>query len=233
MSKRPDITIYGPRDVAPVDRPHVPAAPTDPEPRYHSEGPISSWLTRLSAERDARTIGALTNRRRAATAFLEADAAYARKEHDRQLARFELYDLPERLGHELALRRSDRTQQLVGKLHEYTLNRGKRQIELLNMETAITDARQQLEAQQRYGGRMRALEWEKRLHETIDLELDLEAKREMIRNIKAGDGKEPHPVEHGNEDAVLDALYHYRQKLEANGLDTSKIDAAIREHKQR
>jgi len=118
------------------------------------------------------------------------------------------------------LRDMDFHQQRKLRQNTYWEGQGRHQTTMMRLATEYEEARQQREARVEYGPKLLALEYEKR---RLDLALDVEEKRQMLRALQGRGPKKTQP----NNDLVLQALLARREQLEADGIDTSAIDREI------
>jgi hypothetical protein len=104
----------------------------------------------------------------------------------------------------------------------------RRMTELAHVESALVDAEQALRAQREFGYITHELAWKKKNREILDVELDAAERRALLREAE-------HPVAPApmSEQELIDKLYAKRQELRADGLDTSRIDAALAEVREK
>jgi hypothetical protein len=212
-------------DKLPAKRPSH--AVTVSPPQISTGGPLQSMATRWQAERDARTTDSLTRKAQSLASYIDSRTQLVEKQtaHVRSLAHHQ--ELPEILGHELAVRRVERVETYRHVQHGHEMNEIHRETDRTLANVVLTDARQQLDAQRQHGSKTYNLKWKKQDYETLDLEMSAEEKRAVLR-----EQREEKHEEEPDED-VEAALYAQRDRLNAHGLDTSKVDAAIEKRKRR
>jgi hypothetical protein len=146
-------------------------------------------------------------------------------------------ELPEILANDLARRRVDRAEELRRVQHQHELNETRRMTELAHAQVVLVDAQQALAAQRDYGYTTYELGWKKKQCEILDVELNAAERRAILRQhlaeLEQQHGAEQRGGSHAaaSDDALDDALYEARAQLNANGLDTSRIDAMIERRK--
>jgi hypothetical protein len=143
--------------------------------------PISSALTRWRAERHTRTIKALTIWTDAEAAYFESLNKQVQSYTKLRRSAYELAELPEAYAAEKAVRRVMRANHLRQAQHTYEVDEFQRLTEVTRKETELTDARQQLTAQRKYGESTYELAWKKKHVEMLELELDAVERRELLR----------------------------------------------------
>ena len=195
-------------------------------PRFNSGGIVSSTLTRWEAGRHSRTAGAVTERTRAEAALFDAQSVALESYIKRQRAAFQLQELPEILAAERMRRRMTSIEGLNQLQHEHDLASMRRRTERTHAEVALVDAEQALRAQREFGHAAHELRHKKQICEMLDVELGAAERRAILRQHMVGLGGEP---ERGGRkpDDLEEALYQARAELNANGLDTSRIDAML------
>jgi hypothetical protein len=194
-------------------------------PRTDPGGIISSALTRWEANRHARVFESQTARTRAeATLFdaqVEAIEAYVR----RARALHRLGELPEILAGDRDRRRADRAEEWREIEHQGQLAERRRMTELAHVESVLVDADQALRAQREFGYVSHELAWKKKNCEILDVDLDAAERRALLREAERGTGQAtPGRL---SEEELIEQLYERRQELRADGLDTSRVDAAL------
>ncbi len=213
-----DLTLRPPSALAPER-----TLPTVVPPRLDPGGLIDATLARWEATRHARTLDALAKRTRAEAGLFDAQTQALESYVQRQRAAQRLQDLPEVLASERARARIERADLLRQAQHRYELAELARLCELAEAETALLDARQQLDAQRTEGGSTYRLAWTKRRCELLDLELSIAERRALLNEHRGG-----------RSGSTLDAaLSAARDELRASGLDTAALDAVIHEREAR
>ena len=197
-----------------------------------------SALTRWNANSNARAVEALTRLTSATTGLVVARTGLVDGYigHRRALAR--LAELPEQLDHEAGLRRMERDEQLRQTQHILEVNEARRKTELMQAKieqthvkttetlakVALVDAEQQLRAQKEHGYFSRELEHKKQALASLDVQLGEAERRELIDQ-----HVNPKPRDASEVDALL---YEYRDRLNAAGLDASRIDEILKARKR-
>lgn len=206
-----------------VYKPQLPAETPQTLPVMHRGGPVESFLTRWDAKRSAKTMDALTVRSEAASRLTIAEAGRINSEMVRRETLMRLAEQPEILAHGLTVRREERTESLKVLRHTHEVHAMSRETERVQAEVVLTDAQQQLKAQQEHGYLNYSLQWKKRQHEILGVDMDVEEMRALLRDKK---DKPEAP-----NDEITEVLYAYRDQLNAAGLDTTRIDALIKSRK--
>lgn len=158
-----------------------PVTPTVNVPSVHTGGFVGSLLTTWESNSTRRAVDALTKLDTSKAALFNAQLAVIESTIRRKEALVRLQELPERLGHELAVRRMLRANEFRQVQHVYEVNELTRLTELAHRETELTDARQQLAAQQKYGDSTYELAWKKKHLEMLDVEMNAEERRAVLR----------------------------------------------------
>jgi hypothetical protein len=201
--------------------------------RINPGGIIESTLTRWEANRHGRTIGAIAARTRAESDLFDAQTQALASYCKRQEAAFRLQELPEVLANDLARRRVERSEELRRVQHQHDLAETRRMTELAQAQVILVDAQQALAAQRDHGYTTYELGWKKKQCEMLDVELNAAERRAILRQhlaeLERQDASErrDNSDSRGSDDDIDDALYEARAQLNANGLDSSRIDAAI------
>jgi hypothetical protein len=213
----------GKQEILPPLRPSTPAvretvAPVR-APTYSSGDALDGMLTRWEADRDTRTLVVLTKKANALSTFIDAGTALLKSDTAYRQAWAELQDGPEKLAHERNVRRVDRAESYRHVQHVYEGNEMRRATDRAYLESALTDAQQHLRAQQEYGYTTHEIIHKKKQHELLDLDMEAEEKKAILRQHRNESDE--------NDDGILDMLYRKRERLNARGLDTSKIDDVI------
>lgn len=212
------------------------AAVTIAPPRIHTGGIVESTLTRWEAERQTRAIDALTNRTRAEVALVATQTNLLDGHVARQRAAYRVQELPEILENDRAQRRVQRANDLRETQNHYEVSEARRLSELAHAEAALTDARQAVDAQRRYGDTTYKAGWKNKTVELLDVELSAAERRAILKqHLDEIDRPEKRSRndQDTDEDAIDDALHDKRAQLNASGLDTGRIDAAIERRRAR
>jgi hypothetical protein len=216
-----------------------PVGPATLPARVNPGGIIESALTRWEAARHARTIDTLTTRTRAETELYEAQAQLVESYVKRQRAAQRFQELPEILATDYERRRAERAEELREVHHRHDVAETRRRSELAQAETALVDAQQALQAQHHFGYSTYELAWKKRKCEMLDVDLSAAERRAILRQHLAElEGSRPaelgRQLDGNSSDDVIDnALVDARAQLNANGLDTTRVDAVIERRKAR
>lgn len=154
-----------------------------------------------------------------------------------------LYEAPERIGHEIAVRRAFRAEELRQAQHVYEVNEMRRLNEITKEETAmtlsrtdlasarylLTDAEQKLKAQKEYGHLTYKIFHQKRVAELLDLELSNAERRELYEESVAE--MRGNTLPRRSIDLDRDE-YARSEQLHAAGLDTNEVEAILRKRKR-
>jgi hypothetical protein len=199
--------------------------------RVRPGGPIRSHLMRWSADRDVPTLKAVAARIKAEAEVFEAQALVAEKFVLRQRKVAEVEELPETIASDRARRRAENAEALRQAEHKYEVGELTRLTEIAHAQAALVDARQALRAQVEHGYMTYELAFEKKYNELLDIELDAEERRAILREHKeqrASRSRSGSFLGHDvSDDLIDDALHEKRIQLEHEGLDTSRLDAVI------
>ena len=188
-------------------------------PTISSGGPLQALGTRFQADRDAKTLDALTRKTQSFTAYIDSRTQLVEKQSQHVRALTAHQELPEILGHEVAVRRVERIEIYRQVQHSHEMGEKRRKTELTCADVALTDAEQQLKAQREHGSKTYDLKWKKQDYETLNLEMSAREKRAALRDKPKDDG-------------IDEALYAQRDELNAYGLDTTKVDDLIERRKR-
>lgn len=221
-----------------------PARITASVPTVYSGNPFTAGIAAWSMDQNTKLNNAFArlNEAEGRARIQQTALVVAQIEHSTKL--FELQELPEKLGHELAVRRVGRANELRNAQHtferdemdrmqvivcaETNLNRAKTL--RTQSRTALVDAEQQLQAQMEFGGMKYVLQHKKAALEIMEVELDMEQRKAILKDYLAkgtaaagGDGGDGGD----DDDEINDALQRYLQILTAKGLDTERLEAVI------
>lgn len=229
----PKQEILPPERMVAVQRPErlVPAVPV---PSFNTGGFIDSAITGWQANYTTRAVQALTRRDLAKVELFDAQTKVVESTIRKQETLLRYQETPERLAHELAVRRVRRANEYREAQHHYEMNEVRRlkeltqaekdlthaKAELTHARTLLVDAEQQLRAQQEHGYFNYELAHKKKAVELLDVALS-EAERRLILK------QHVRELDTADADAVDEALYSARAELNASGLDCSRLDAAI------
>jgi hypothetical protein len=205
-------------------------------------GPVSSFIDGYVWERQARAIDKLTRLNQSETALYGSQTQLVEQASKREEALFQWQENREKLAHGLQVRRVERAEVLRQAQHTYETNEMRRRVELkyLNAElthaqtnltharTTLVDAEQQLKAQSDLGEITYRITHKRKHYELLDLEMDAAEKQAVLKKHYNGTSEEE-----PDNDEIDDALIARRDQLNASGLDTSKIDATLKQRKQR
>jgi hypothetical protein len=226
MSKRYDIEIFPPSKVARSPVPH-PANIMPLAPPANSGGIFESMVTQWRANRQTRTWEALTTTIEAAKKYYDAQTQAIESYTKCQEAAFRAQRLPEVAAFDAARTRAEREEELRVIYHRNEMAELHRMTEITRAEAVLLEAEHALQAQREFGYGMIA---SKRNCELLDLELAVEERRAIqrqhLRELEDNAHSARRDADASNE-LIDDALYQMRANLNANGLDTSGIDAVI------
>lgn len=197
-------------------------------PGAHTGGPVASALNKWRYDYTSRAVDSLTKLNHSEAALFNAQTAVVEATIKKRDVLFRLQELPEKLGHELAVRRVERADTYRQAQHRYEMNEAQRRTELTHAEvalthgkTALTDARQQLKAQEKHGDSTYELAWKKKHLEMLDVELNAAERRVVLRQHRI-------ELEKPSEEDVEERLYRGRAEALADG-DDSAIEEEIDE----
>ena len=211
-------------------------------PSVNVGGPISSHLNAWIWDQQAKANNALARLNEAEAKNTIAQTALVVAEVERRTRLFELQELPRKLGHEFAVREVVRANEFRAVQHVFErdeINRSKEiamaeadrnQARVLrtHSQTALADAQQQLEAQLEYGQMHYVLAHKKKALEIMDVELDIEERKSLLKDYLAkGTDQAAAQTDDLTEQEIDDALQMRLQQLNAAGMDTSRVEAAI------
>jgi hypothetical protein len=208
-----------------------------------SGGYITSALDRMRWDRASDATDALTRLNKSEVSLFNAQTQVTDAKRKRLEAQFALQELPEKLGHELAVRRVERAESYRQAQHIYEVNETRRATDLTlertnltRVRTALTDAEQQLQAQHDHGYLTYELAHRKKQAEILDVELSKKERRRLLQMDEPRRNKrDDYSGINAEIDAmgeIDDALHARRDQLNASGLDTDSIDEAIRKRKR-
>jgi hypothetical protein len=195
-------------------------------PAFRTPGPIEAVFVRRAALRSARVMDSLTVRAQSFTALVVASTALNERHIEFQRSLAKLDDLPELLENDRTIRRVRNAQELqqvrhVGEINElYRASERARANEVvIRAQVALTDARQQLKAQELYGSTTYEIEHKRQHHAMLDLEMEAGEKQAILRQQREA------PAQTDAE--VLQELYRKRDELNSHGLDTDRVNEQI------
>jgi hypothetical protein len=195
-------------------------------PAFRSPGPIEAIGVRYRAQRDARVMDSLTVRAQSFRSLVIASTALNEShiEHQRSLAKLD--DLPELLENDRTIRRVKNAQLLRQVRHEGEINELYRSSEraraneaVTHAHAALTDAKQQLKAQEMFGFTTHEIAHKRQQYLLLDLEMEAEEKRAILRQQRE--------VPAQTDGDVLQELYRERDKMNSHGLDTDRVNEQI------
>ena len=217
--------------------------PREPEPWQQAarQGPIDAWLTRRRADRTARTMQSLVPVAEAHLTLSQKRIALIESRHREFQAQCVLYEAPEKERHALEVRRVQRQEEFRAIQHTHQMAEAKRETEWakentyrLQALTAMTDAEQQLQAQRDHGYLTYEIMHRKRQVEMLEIDWSMGERRKLLR-LQDREEWAPNKLDNNLDDmsdeTIQDALRRYREMLEMDGHDTSKIDALLRRRK--
>jgi hypothetical protein len=207
-------------------------------------GYLPSVATRFRAGYTTKALDALAQMHAAQARVYNVQATVVDAYISRRAALARLADLPERLTHELTLRRMTREGELQDARHHADMQRRGQErertlaeAEQTNADTVLTlarvalaDAEQQLEAQQNHGYYTHELAFNRKKLDMLDIEL---SRKERMALYREATQSKQRPAAESSEDEIDDALYARRDQLNAAGLDTTKVEEAIARRRKR
>lgn len=196
-----------------------PVVPTVNVPGVGHHGAVESYFATRRYNSTTRTTDALTRLNHSEAKLFDAQTQVVESTIKKREALFRLQELPERLGQELAVRRVHRANELRQAQHQYEVAEYQRLTEITHCETALTDARQQLAAQRKYGDSTYELAWKKKHLEMLDVELNAAERRVVLRQHRI-------ELENPSGDDAEERLYRERAEALADG-DDSAIEEEI------
>jgi len=168
---------------------------------------VNEWRWRYTA----KAVDSLTKLNHSEAALFNAQTAVVEATIKKRDVLFRLQELPEKLGHELAVRRVERADTYRQAQHRYEVNEAQRRTELTHAEvalthgkTALTDARQQLKAQEKHGDSTYELAWKKKHLEMLDVEMNAEERRTVLRQHRISLEHEPRGAAEQRAEALAD-----------------------------
>lgn len=173
-------------------------------PGAHTGGPVSSALNKWRYDYTSRAVDSLTKLNHSEAALFNAQTQVVESTIKKREALLRLQELPERLGHELAVRRVHRANELRQAQHQYEVAEYQRLTEITHRETELTDARQQLVAQRKYGDSTYELAWKKKHLEMLDVEMNAEERRTVLRQHRISLEREPQAAAEQRAEALAD-----------------------------
>lgn len=170
---------------------------------------VNEWRWRYTA----KAVDSLTKLNTSEAALFNAQTQVIESTVKKHEALFKLQELPEKLGHELAVRRVERADTYRQAQHRYEMNEAQRRTELTHAEvalthgkTALTDARQQLKAQEKYGDSTYELAWKKKHLEMLDVEMNAEERRTVLRQHRISLEHEPREADGEDIEEEIDEM---------------------------
>lgn len=205
-------------------------------PSMPHQGPIQAMFTRACASRSAQTMEALVPMAQAQTELTTAHTALIKSQHKNYEVQCRYNEAAEKEGRELAVRRAKHAEEMRQLQHRQQANELIREKEITQLQTdlvharvALADADQQLRAQLEHGYLRYELAHKRQALEILDVELSQADRRAIFREFEGRRGGGA-PLELDEE--VEDALYSRRDELRGRGLDTTRIDAILRDRKR-
>jgi hypothetical protein len=214
-----------------------PVVITSHVPTLYRGGPLSAKIDAWVWNSQSKAVDALARVNNSEAALANAQTALAINKIKRDDALFALQEAPERRGHELAVRRTQRATELRAYQHRYEIQEigYMKEVKLAQAEdihakatrthatTVLVDAEQQLEAQREHGIVPHKLKFRKQIAELLDVELDIDERKRAFQRYAGKIDPEPEL----SKDETVARLYAVRDQLNAAGQDTDQIDAAI------
>lgn len=213
-------------------------------PTVNVGGPLMAGINTWTARQGAKVANAVATFNDAKTRVIVSETGMIDAEIRFKDRMFQLAATPQRLANEFAILQVGWANDLRGAQHNFEreeLNRSKEiamgeaernQARVLrtHSQTALIDAEQQLQAQIEFGSMHYVVAHKKQVLEAMDIELDMEERKALLKNYLAKGTEQPaaRTDDDATEAEIDDALEARRQQLNAAGLDTTKIDAAIK-----
>lgn len=218
-----------------------PAVITSNVPAINTGGRIESALSKWRWEYQSRAVDALARLNASEAACRARQTELVEQDIRFREALVRHQELPERLGHELAVRRVHRANEYREAQHRYEIDEMRRVKEvtlaeadythakaaLRHAQTVLTDAEQQLSAQRKHGELNYELAHAKKNLELLDVELSAEERRALMRK-QLGEIEGPE-----GED---DRYYRERAEALADGDDSAieeEVDALFEKARRR
>lgn len=201
-------------------------------PRPGEDGPLSSIFVRARANRQARTLRALTETMQAAKAYYDARRQAVESCLKAEREEYRLRTVPYAAAQEEEQQFEEGEIKLLELERRHNLASLNRDRERAEGESSVSSARQSLDAQRHHGGE---LAWKRRQVDLLDIELAIAERRAILRQHFDELDRAMRGINSGAGDsAVLEnALYEARAQLNAQGLDTSALDAALERRNRR
>jgi hypothetical protein len=248
MSSRDDKYEIIPPSRAVAPRPSRSAlTPARPQPlRIDTGGIISSIPKRWEANSNTRTYDAFARRANAQRALVDADTSLGKSLIANARMRHEFSELPDILATDRAKRQLARYEELRDLRHQVELAEARRQEQLADAEVALTQTRtrltaareqltiarrgqlnaeQEFDAQREHGRRYHDLGWQHRIGE---YELSVEEQKAVLSEHRKRTACAEDDVASAEEE-----LLQRRSEMNADGLDTAKIDAKLERMRRR
>jgi hypothetical protein len=200
--------------------------------RRHLDGPWSSIFTRARANRQARTLRALTETMEAAKAYYEARQEAVESCIKAEREEYRLLTVPYTAAQDAEHQWGEREIDLVELERRHDLAALTRDRERADAQAAVSAARLSLDAQRQRGSE---LAWKKLGVDLLDIELAIAERRAILRQHFAELDRAMRGTNAGSMDAETmdNALYQARAQLNAHGLDTSAIDTILERRNKR
>lgn len=209
-------------------------------PGVHHGGPLARYFANQNNYGQSSVNRSLTTRNLTEAELFNAQGVAADAYGNLQRRLAVLHELPEVLGHELALRRLDREGAMDQRLHDFKQAHRRHEMEALHSEAdilqakaictraeaVVVDAEQQLQAQRDYGYLNHELRQRQVGLEILQVQMGEEQHREYLRKFRDAKSGQPGGAKM-NADELKEALHRKRQELNAAGMPTDKIDAAL------
>jgi hypothetical protein len=171
----------------------------------------------------------------AQTELTTAHTALIESQHKNYIETCRLNEAQEKEGRELAVRRAKHAEEMRQLQHVHEVNELIRQEQIIERQTrivharvALADADQQLSAQLEHGSLRHTLAHKRLALEILDVELSQADRRAIFREFEGRRGGASLEL----DEEIEDALYSRQQQLNGAGLDTTRIDAILRDRKR-
>ncbi len=227
MSKRNQLEIIPP-SAGMTARPDNRADMWGVIPQDNSRGLFSSMRTRWRIERQGRTFEAMKTTMEHASEYFDARTEAIESSVKAWEAEHRLQQLPILAAEEAARQREERAEELRELQHRHDMAELRRATERAEAEAALYAAQSTLATERDLGPEIHR---KKRGIEMLDFDLAVAERRAVLRQhlveLERAVGRPSAALRSLPESDLENALYEARAQLNANGLDTSTIDAVL------
>jgi hypothetical protein len=201
-------------------------------PRPGQDGPLSSIFVRARANRQARTLRALTETMQAAKAYCDARQLAVQSCRKAQREEYRLRTVPHVAAQEEEQQLEEGEIKLLELERRHYLASLSGDRERAEAESTVSAARHALDVQRQKGDE---LAWKRRQVDLLDIELAIAERRAILRQHFDELDRAMRGMNSGTavSTALENALYEARAQLNAHGLDTSALDAALERRNRR